>query len=79
MYALREIYDAVNDCESGDMTMNLDGSSVSWDKAYSFLIGSIEGFVDGGSKWIPDGQLQYALVKDNALTLGHALNLVTLL
>jgi len=69
MYALREIYDAVNDCEAGDATRNSDGL-VSWDKAAAFLIGSIEGIISGGSRWVEDGQLLFGLAKQQCFRFG---------
>jgi len=62
MYTLRELYDAVHDCESTEPNRHA-GMAEGWDRAVAFFVGSMEG-KDAGGSLVNDGQLLYALAKE---------------
>jgi hypothetical protein len=55
MYVMRELHDAVGDCEDGDLADN-KGSVHAWDEGWAFFAGSLEGVYGEGS-----GQILHAL------------------
>lgn len=65
MYALAEMADAINDCQSKDALDNVGGVH-SWDEVVAFLIGSLEGPTAGGSPDTDDGQLMWNLSNKRA-------------
>ncbi|CAN0397378.1 unnamed protein product, partial [Ectocarpus fasciculatus] len=66
MYVTHELYDAVNDCENGDLSAN-DGGPHAWDEGWAFYTGSLEGTAAGGSG---DGQMIYALAEKRCENFG---------
>lgn len=65
MYALAEMADAIQDCQSQDALDNVGGVH-SWDEVAAFLIGSLEGPTEGGSPDTDDGQLMWNLANKRA-------------
>ncbi|CAM9887341.1 unnamed protein product [Ectocarpus sp. 8 AP-2014] len=66
MYVTHELYDAVGDCEIGDLSAN-DGGPHAWDEGWAFYAGSLEGTDAGGSG---DGQMIYALAEKRCENFG---------
>ncbi|CAM9800300.1 unnamed protein product [Ectocarpus sp. 13 AM-2016] len=66
MYVTHELYDAVGDCEIGDLSAN-DGGPHAWDEGWAFYAGSLEGTAVGGSG---DGQMIYALAEKRCENFG---------
>ncbi|CAN0089212.1 unnamed protein product, partial [Ectocarpus sp. 12 AP-2014] len=66
MYVTHELYDAVGDCEIGDLSAN-DGGPHAWDEGWAFYTGSLEGTAVGGSG---DGQMLYALAEKRCENFG---------
>jgi len=64
-YVIWEMQDAINDCNTGDVTNNY-ASVHAWDEAVAFYTGSIEGTGKGGVNGLEsgtDGELQYMLAE----------------
>ncbi|CBN77422.1 conserved unknown protein [Ectocarpus siliculosus] len=66
MYVTHELYDAVGDCENGDLSAN-DGGPHAWDEGWAFYTGSLEGTAVGGTG---DGQMLYALAEKRCENFG---------
>mmetsp|Transcript_64 Transcript_64/g.114 ORF Transcript_64/g.114 Transcript_64/m.114 type:complete len:1370 (+) Transcript_64:91-4200(+) len=69
MYALREMYDAVSDCEAGDLLRNVDQVKA-WDEAAAFLIGSIDSNQGDNGDPNGSGQLLFSLAKERCPEFG---------
>jgi len=64
-YVIWEMQDAINDCNTGDVTNNYN-SVHAWDEAVAFYTGSIEGQSKGGVNGLEsgtDGELQFMLAE----------------
>jgi hypothetical protein len=66
LYTIREFEDAIDDCEKGCTTCNLDGVHA-WDEGVAFYTGSLEGTAAGGSD---DGKLLYRLAQKRCGNFG---------
>jgi hypothetical protein len=64
MYVVREMEDAVDDCDAGNLARN-DDYVKAWDEAVAFYVGSLEGDDGTGS-----GNLLYALADKRCLEFG---------
>lgn len=69
MYALREMYDAVSDCEAGNLQRNADQVKA-WDEAAAFLIGSIDSNQGDNGDPNGSGQLLFSLGKERCPEFG---------
>jgi len=73
-YAIWEMQDAINDCNTGDVNMN-DNSVHAWDEAVAFYTGSLEGPSKGGNNGLEsciDGncELQFNLADKRCQNFG---------
>jgi len=73
-YVIWEMQDAINDCNTGDVTMN-DNSVHAWDEAVAFYTGSLEGVSQGGNGGLDgcgDGlcELQFMLADKRCTNFG---------
>jgi len=73
-YVIWEMQDAINDCNTGDVTQN-SASVHAWDEAVAFYTGSIEGQSQGGVDKLEScasdcGQLQFQLAEKRCKNFG---------
>jgi len=73
-YVIWEMQDAINDCNTGDVTMN-DNSVHAWDEAVAFYTGSLEGVSQGGNNGLDsctdgDCELQFMLADKRCTNFG---------
>merc|ERR1719236_72902 len=66
MYVIREMEDAVNDCQAGCITCN-DDPVHAWDEGVAFYSGSLEGASPGGNS---AGKLIYRLAEKRCANFG---------
>lgn len=73
-YVIWEMQDAINDCNTGDVSMN-DNSVHAWDEAVAFYTGSLEGVSQGGNNGLDgctdgDCELQFMLADKRCINFG---------
>jgi hypothetical protein len=66
LYTIREFEDAIDDCENGCTTCNMDGVHA-WDEGVAFYTGSLEGDISGGTS---SGKLLYRLAQKRCSNFG---------